>query len=96
VAGHLLGAGAIVGAEANYRRAGLYADRAGEEADYLLARAFVALALWALEPQNDGRRRAYDLAREDLAALAEGQAYQEQLDGARKAFFSNLLGFGSQ
>jgi len=89
LAGHLLAAHAATGAEATYRRAALYADRASEDADQLLALAFAALSRWTLEPESDDCRQAFKIARENLASLAEGPAYQAQVDGARRVFFSS-------
>ena len=86
LAGHLLAAKAVNGAEANYRRAAMYADRTDEEIDRLLALAFAALAHWTLKPKSNGRRQNYKKAREDLAAVEDGAAYQEQLDNARDVF----------
>jgi hypothetical protein len=86
LAGHLLAAKAAAGAEANFRRAAMYAGRAGAPADHLLALAFAALANWILEPQNNGRRQDYEKARASLAGLEDGQAYQQQLDGAQAVF----------
>ena len=57
LAGHLLVKQALLGAEANYRRAAMYADRAGEEADFRLAQAFEALAQWLAKPRSSGCRR---------------------------------------
>ncbi|MFL7838187.1 MAG: hypothetical protein ACK2T4_07250 [Candidatus Promineifilaceae bacterium] len=88
LAGHLLAANATAGAGANYQRAAMYAERAGEEAEYLLSLAFTALISWMAEPQSNGRRFAYEVARESVAEMENGQDYLEQLDSARKAFFS--------
>ena len=86
LAGHLLAAKAAAGAEANFRRAAMYAGRAGAPADHLLALAFAALANWILEPQDNGRRQAYETARSRLATLEEGDAYLQQLDEARAVY----------
>jgi hypothetical protein len=88
LAGHLLAAHAATGAEATYRRAALYAGRAGDDAEKLLALAFAALVRWMMEPESDGRRQVFATAREKLTTLAEGPAYLAQIDGARRVFFS--------
>jgi hypothetical protein len=83
---HLLAAKALAGAEANFRRAAMYADRAEARPDHLLALAFASLVNWMLDPQNDGCRQAYEKAWANLAILEDGDAYQQQLDGARAVF----------
>jgi hypothetical protein len=87
LAGHLLAVKAAAGAEANFRRAAMYAERAGARADQLLSLAFAALANWILEPRENGRRQTYEKARAALAGLEDGDAYQQQLDGAQAVFF---------
>jgi hypothetical protein len=91
LAGHLLAANAVAGAEAGYRRAANYAERAGEKVDHLLALAFADLVRWILEPQDNSHRLTFEKSRESLATLEDGPAYQEQVDGAYKVFFQRTV-----
>lgn len=84
--GHLLAVQALAGAEANFRRAVMYADRADAPADSMLAHGFASLAYWMLNPKSPGHRLTYQKARERLGVLKDGEAFQLQLDNARTVF----------
>ena len=88
--GHLLAARALAGAEANFRRAAMYAVRADAPADEMLAHAFASLAYWMIKPQSAGHRLTYEKAWERLAVLKDGDAYQLQLDNARSVFMVEI------
>jgi hypothetical protein len=85
---HLLAITAYAGAEANFRRAELYANRADAPAESMLAHAFASLAYWMLNPESEGHRLTYEKARDRLAVLQEAAAFQAQVEGARRVFMT--------
>jgi hypothetical protein len=86
LAAHLLTAKAVSGAESNFRRAAMYAQRAGSAADALLAEGFAHLANLVLSPSSATWRQALVENKRRLAELEHGPAFVLQLDTAQRLF----------